>query len=75
MNRTIKSASIGMNPRLRSKYQTTSNQDYGWYCDPLVPKNELQQWGSKATPITGYMEHYVGLKHINPFNNKVFRER
>jgi len=75
MNRSVKSASIGMNPRLRSKYQQTSNQDYGWYCDPLMPKNELQHFGSKATAITGYMEHYVGLKGINPFNVKVFRER
>ena len=75
MQRSIRSAGQSMNPRLRSKYQQTSAQDYGWYADALVPKNEMQQLGLKNSPITGYMEHYVAMKQVNPFNKKVFLER
>lgn len=75
MNRAIKSAGKSMNPRLRAKHQQTSAQEIGWYAEPLVPVNNMQKQGLKNTPITGYMEHYVALKEVNPFSKKVFLER
>ena len=69
MRRKIQSA--GMQPRQKYPMAMTSNQEIGWYINPLVPKSdkskELTTFNRQKTPITGYAEAYVTMTRINPF--------
>ena len=72
MKRQIKSNGQGINPHMRSKAPQTAAQEIGWYHEALVPKNELHHHGLKGSPITGFAEHYIQLRNVNPFLQKKF---
>lgn len=48
----------------------TSNQEIGWYSNPLVPSNKNWQFNRQKTPITGFADEYFTLKKVNPFTVK-----
>ena len=68
MRRKIQSA--GLQPRQKYPYAQTSNQEIGWYSNPLVPQNKNWQFNRKKTPITGFQNDYVTLTKVNPFTVK-----
>ena len=72
MQRKIKTAS--MQPRQKYPLAQTSNQEVGWYVNPLVPKStkakDLWSFNRTKTPITDYAENYVTLTKLNPFKVK-----
>ena len=68
MRRKIQSA--GLQPRQKYPYAMTSNQEIGWYANPLVPQNKNWQFNRLKTPITGFADEYFTLKKVNPFTVK-----
>lgn len=69
MRRKISTA--GMQPRQKYPTSQTSNQEIGWFVNPLVPKTkkaqDLWSFNRQKTPITDYAENYVTLTKLNPF--------
>eukprot|EP00347_Sterkiella_histriomuscorum_P020538 403337423 len=65
MKRKIQSA--GLQPRQKYPHAMTSNQEIGWYNNPLVPQNKNWQFNRLKTPITGFADEYFTLKKVNPF--------
>ncbi|CDW74070.1 UNKNOWN [Stylonychia lemnae] len=65
MRRQIQSA--GLQPRQKYPHAMTSNQEIGWYSNPLVPQNKAWQFNRLTTPITDYAEDYLSMKKVNPF--------
>ena len=64
-----------MAPRQKNKWMMTAAQEIGWYAEPLVPKNEMQSQGAKATEISAFASEYVKCKKKNPFSRDVFINR
>ncbi len=49
----------------------TSNQEIGWFTNPLVPKNKnFKDVNRKTTHITKFADEYLTLTHTNPFKVK-----
>ena len=69
MRRKIQTAT--MQPRQKYPHSLTSNQEIGWFVNPLVPKTQkskdLWSFNRQKTAITDYAENYVTLTKINPF--------
>lgn len=68
MRRKIQSA--GLQPRQKYSAPQTSNQEIGWYTNPLVQQNEKWMHGRKTNHITEYADSYLSLKKVNPFKVK-----
>ena len=65
MRRKIQSAN--MQPRQKYPHAMTSNQEIGWYANPLVPQNKQWQFNRMQTPITHFADSYYTTNKINPF--------
>lgn len=70
--RQIRANGQGINPHMRAKAPQTAAQEIGWYHDALVPKNEMQSRGLKGNAITGFAEHYIKLRQVNPYMKPKF---
>ena len=68
MRRKIQSA--GLQPRQKYPEPQTSNQDIGWFTNPLVPQTGQWQYKRKTCAITNFADEYLTLKKINPFKIK-----
>ena len=66
---------LAMPSKQQKRWQMTASQEIGWYADPLVPKNEMQQKGLKNTAITQYVADYVLQTSINPYHRDVHLKR
>lgn len=45
----------------------TSNQEIGWYSNPLVPQNKNWQFNRQKSAITDFADEYFTLTKVNPF--------
>jgi len=68
MKRKIQTAS--MQPRQKYTHMQTSNQEIGWFINPLVPQNDQFQYKRKTCHITHFAADYVRVQHINPYKVK-----
>ena len=59
-----------MLPRQKFRLPQTTNQDFGWFTEPLVKPSERWDHRLKKDPLTGYASQYVKLKDVNPFKVK-----
>ena len=66
---------VALHPRQKHKWQQTASQEIGWFDQPLVPKSSQEKRGVKNSAITGYVEHYVLMNHVNPYHASIFNWR
>ena len=67
--------SFSLIPKQKNRLKMTASSEIGWYCEPLVPKNDLQVNGLKQTAVTQYVSAYVLQYSINPFHKDVHCKR
>eukprot|EP00997_Jenningsia_sp_PLL12_P009136 NODE_6039_length_535_cov_61.061728_g5287_i0.p1 GENE.NODE_6039_length_535_cov_61.061728_g5287_i0~~NODE_6039_length_535_cov_61.061728_g5287_i0.p1 ORF type:complete len:157 (-),score=38.32 NODE_6039_length_535_cov_61.061728_g5287_i0:25-495(-) len=65
-----KIASANMQPRQKYPHAQTSNQEIGWYVNPLVPKNKQFEYSRTKCHITHFADEYTKCQHINPYKVK-----